>query len=92
MRNLARILALILVVLSVATVLASSHKVARAPQAASPYASVLSIAGVEDAYAAKPAIGPGCQRVCTSTGCAWVTNMRSSCYAGTESCIEEACN
>lgn len=77
------------VVFTVATLAA-----ALAPKAdpRSPYASALSLAGIDEAQAAHPPIGPGCQRSCSTTGCVWIQYRLSSCYVmGPENCIEEPC-
>jgi len=89
MKLFARALLVAIMMLAVATAVTS---LAPQTQARSPYASALSLAGVEEAQAVHHPLGPGCQRACSSTGCVWIANRPSTCYVmSAESCVEEPC-
>lgn len=89
MKSFIRALLLAAAAFAVATV---ATQVGPKPQKNSPYAPVLSVAGIVEAQASQPPKGPGCQRGCTTSGCVWLTNRNSTCQmVSIESCVEEAC-
>lgn len=88
MKLAVRVLLLVAAVFAIATVVTTfAPKVEKR----SPYASALSLSGIEEAQAAHPPIGPGCRRACSSSGCV-ITNFNSTCYVvNAETCVEEVC-